>query len=543
MIQAICWVLVHSLWQGVLLALAGGGVILTTKRSASAVRYRLLVGFLGVFLVGMAVTFVYEWTMISGSADGDSGVGVSMSWLGDWCSAHADQIVVVWLIITIIKSIRMAAGWKYLWRMRRKEVMAPALWVERMNELSRRLDIRRTVKLVESALVRVPIVTGQLRPIIYIPLGLINHLPASEMEAVLLHELAHIRRFDYVVNMVQYVAECLLFFNPGFLWISSLLREERENCCDDLAIAHTRDRVEFVRTLVRFSEHSLRGMALAFPGNKRQLLNRVLRISKQENKTLSGRERFALLGGCLVMLCLLVARADVKKKAEPVAGARLPAVQLAEAFPVREAPEGVVAVLQERERVTQNMEWVKAQLDQLHHKPNIKKRTIDMQQEAMNAERAEQMRKGQEPMVEEAERNRQQMAELDQQQTAQLSEQEAKQRQAEQDKLQADRDREQAKLQADRDREQAELDRQQAARDRQQADRDRKQAELDRQQADKDREQAEQDRQEAEGNRMQAAQSRRKAEQDRQAELKEKKATLQQANEDLKRKAEELKNN
>ena len=130
----------------------------------------------------------------------------------------------------------------------------------------RQLDIRRRVKLVESVLVRAPMVIGQLRPIIYIPLGLINHLPASEMEAVLLHELAHIRRYDYVVNMVQQVAECLLFFNPGFLWISSLLREERENCCDDIAIAHTRDRVEFVRALVRFKEHSLRGWPWRFRG-------------------------------------------------------------------------------------------------------------------------------------------------------------------------------------------------------------------------------------------------------------------------------------
>ena len=108
-------------------------------------------------------------------------------------------------------------------RMRREGLMAPAFGWKGWIVLSRQLGLRRTVKLVESALVRVPMVIGQLRPIIYIPLGLINHLPASEMEAVLLHELAHIRRYDHVVNMVQHVAECLLFFNPGFLWISSLI--------------------------------------------------------------------------------------------------------------------------------------------------------------------------------------------------------------------------------------------------------------------------------------------------------------------------------
>src|SRR5580698_2477914 len=136
MIQALCWVLVHSLWQGVLLSLAGGGLILCTKRSAAAVRYRLLCGLLGMFLAGMVLTFVYEWAMASGSVDGNSGVGVSMSWLGDWFSVHAVQIVGVWLIIAVVRSIRMAAGWKYMWRMRREGMMAPASWVERMDELS-----------------------------------------------------------------------------------------------------------------------------------------------------------------------------------------------------------------------------------------------------------------------------------------------------------------------------------------------------------------------------------------------------------------------
>jgi hypothetical protein len=452
-----------------------------------------------------------------------------MNWLGDWCSAHAFQVVTVWLAVAVIKSVRMAAGWNYIRRMRREGLAAPALWVERVDGLSRQLGVRQAVKLVESLLVRVPMVIGQLRPIIYIPLGLINHLPASEMEAVLLHELAHIRRYDHLVNMVQQAAECLLFFNPGFLWISALIREERENSCDDIAIAHTRDRVEFVRALVRFKEHSIQGMTLAFPGNKRQLLHRVLRISRQENKTLSGKERFVLLGGCLVMLCLLVARADVKKKAEPVAGVRLAAVQLAEAVPVREVPKEVVAVLQERERVTQNMEWVKAKLDQLHHQPNIKKRMIDMDQEAMNAERAEQMLKEQEGMVEEAERDQQRAADLDQQRAAELDrqqeaervEQEAKQSLA--DKLQADRDREQDKLQADKDREQAERDRQQAERDRQQAekdrlqaDRDRKQAELDGLRADKDRERATLERMQAEDSRKQVERERQRGERDQQ---------------------------
>jgi hypothetical protein len=443
----------------------------------------------------MGVTFIYEWTMVSES--GGTGAGGSMNWLGDWCSAHAVQIVWVWFIIMIFRSIRMAAGWKYIWRMRREGLMAPALWVDRMDELGRQLDIRRRVKLVESVLVRVPMVIGQLRPIIYIPLGLINHLPASEMEAVLLHELAHIRRYDYVVNMVQQVAECLLFFNPGFLWISSLLREERENCCDDIAIAHTRDRVEFVRALVRFKEHSLRGMALAFPGNKRQLLHRVLRISRQENKTLSARERLVLLGGCLVLISLLMARvgrADIKKIEERVDAI---SVRPAGSRPVEAAPPELLSVLQTQQQVAQNMEWVKAELNRLHHRSGRKKNNKEVQiQEKRNRIQMEVNSQQAEPGVA----------------LAQNNEQAARDReQAERDRQQAVRDREEA----ERNRQQANLDKDQALRDRDQAARDREQAQKNRQQAERDRQQADRNRQQAEMARKQAELERAKADLER----------------------------
>ena len=495
MIQAICWVLIHSLWQGILLALAGGGVILCTKRMPAAVRYRLLCGLAGIFVGGMGVTFGYE-EMMAAASGGDGG-SVSMNWLGDWCSAHAVQVVGIWLAVAVVKSVRMAAGWSYMRRMRREGLAAPAVWVGRVDVLGRQLGIRQAVKLVQSALVRVPVVIGQLRPVIYIPLGLINHLPASEMEAVLLHELAHIRRDDYLVNMVQQVAECLLFFNPGFLWISDLIREERENCCDDMAIAHTRDRVEFVRALVRFKEHSLRGMALAFPGNRRQLLHRVVRISRQENKTLGGRERLVLLGGCIVLFGLLAAKADVKK---PVVRMRPAEVQLAEAPPVRVVPKEVVTVLQEREQVAQNMEWVQLQLDRLRHKAEVKKQAArDKGQVAKNQDQAEENTG----------------------QAAQNEKQDQRDReQVQQDKQQADRDREQAerdRQQAEQDRHQVELDRHQVELDRAQAERDRQQAQLqaerDRQQAELDRRQADQDRQKA---REQAERFRHQAERDRQ---------------------------
>jgi hypothetical protein len=206
----------------------------------------------------------------------------------------------------------------------------------------------------------------------------------------------------------------------------------------------------------------------------------------------------------------------VRKKAEPAAETRLAVVrlaqeQLAQTSPVTVVSRETVAVLQERERVSQNMAWVKAQLDRLR-KPAVKKITNNLEQEAIDAERDRQQALDRDLIAERAaESDRQKVAEQYLNQKAAQEEQEANRAEAEQDKVQAEKDREQG----EQDRKQAELDRQQADRDRQQADRDRLQAELDRLQAEKDRKQAELDRQQADKNREQAVLERLEAEQNR----------------------------
>ena len=111
--------------------------------------------------------------------------------------------------------------------------------------------------LLESAIVKVPVVIGLLKPVILLPLGLLSNLPPDQVEAVLLHELAHIRRKDYLVNLLQSFAEVVFFFNPALLWISSLMREERENCCDDVAISHIKNKKQFIHALVAFQEYAM----------------------------------------------------------------------------------------------------------------------------------------------------------------------------------------------------------------------------------------------------------------------------------------------
>ena len=201
----------------------------------------------------------------------------------------------------------------YMHRARHRYVyQPPALWTEKVDALCQKLQLNRAVRLLESGYVKMPMVIGHLKPIILIPVGLLAGMPAGQVEAVLLHELAHIRRHDYVVNFMQTIAETVFFFNPGLLWISSLLRDERENCCDDIALSQTKNKKEFVQALISFKEHALYGAnyQVAFPGKKNHLLNRVSRILHNKNKPFGPGEKAFFMVGVLI-LSVIVATAAV----------------------------------------------------------------------------------------------------------------------------------------------------------------------------------------------------------------------------------------
>ena len=106
-----------------------------------------------------------------------------------------------------------------------------------LERVSQRLGLRRATQILQSTLVQVPVVAGYFRPVILVPMSVISGLPASQLEAILAHELAHIRRHDYLVNLLQTLVETVFFYHPGVWWLSRQIRNERENCCDDLAVA------------------------------------------------------------------------------------------------------------------------------------------------------------------------------------------------------------------------------------------------------------------------------------------------------------------
>jgi len=299
--QALCRTLIHSLWQGLILAIVTGLIILFTRKSSAAKRYRWLVGALCLFTICFVFTLFAAFNS-QPLTDAIANISLSGKPADIWellnynllfIQNHAGMVVLIWLLVVCARSFKMLFGFYAVERLKRTKVSSfGAEWEQKVNALAQKMGIKRAVALLESAVINVPVAIGYLKPLIMVPLGMVNALGPQEVEAILLHELAHIRRRDYLVNLLQSFAETLFFFNPAVLWLSALIRTEREHCCDDMAVNHTQNKVRYISALVRFEEYSLSnpGYALAFTGNKGGTLQRLERMAANRNRSLNKLE-------------------------------------------------------------------------------------------------------------------------------------------------------------------------------------------------------------------------------------------------------------
>ena len=315
--KALAWTFVHSLWQGLLIALFAAIIIYTTRRSAAHLRYNLFGLLILLFLGASAFTFVKEFhaanvpatvndtilagTPVSISAAGDISV---IEQFTDWIDSHTNLLLPVWAFFFLFNCLKLVSGLLAANRLRyHRTYAAPVEWKKQLDQWSRALGIRSKIELLQSELVKVPAVLGVLKPVILVPVGLMAKLPAEQVEAVLLHELAHIRRKDFLVNFLQHVAEAFFFFNPALLWLSSLVRQEREACCDDIAITATGQKRNYLQALVSFQEYSLNELphVMAIGSKQYPLLNRIKRMLTNENKTLGVMEKLSLMAGIIIL--------------------------------------------------------------------------------------------------------------------------------------------------------------------------------------------------------------------------------------------------
>ena len=333
-IKAICWTLIHSLWIGLIIALLCGIVIATTRKSAAALRYRLLCGLLVLFVASMAVTYGIElrtnsapslpWSPVvvvfvaNPSAAQQVTTVLNRSLVDrtkDLLNQNLDIIFIAWLLFFILKSLKVVSGLLYIRRIRNYKTHDIGEELKhRIEYLSSQIGIGRTVRLVQSELVKVPVAVGWLKPMILLPVGIVFQLTPEQLDGILWHELAHIRRRDYLVNILQGIVETVFFFNPGLLWLSSLIRTEREACCDDMVLIRMNQKANYLEALLSFGygEFSQAQYAMSV-GSGKQLRDRLKRMISRENRRLGVVEKVVLITG-VVLLSAFAGLRQVNKK-------------------------------------------------------------------------------------------------------------------------------------------------------------------------------------------------------------------------------------
>jgi beta-lactamase regulating signal transducer with metallopeptidase domain len=297
--NALGWTLLHFVWQGALIALLLAGALAMLRQAGSGVRYAASCAAMLLMPIGAVATFLelrFAGTLPEHSAprllmtmragfpaqvhgmDAVASAGAVTDIATD-IAAWFPALVWAWFAGVVALSIRSVGGWAVAERFARRHTSrAEAVWEERLAALAARLSISKPVRLAVSGLAQVPAVVGWLRPVVLVPASVFTGLTAEQIDALLAHELAHVRRHDYLINLLQTAAETLFFYHPAVWWVSRKIREERENCCDDLAVEICGSTVAYVRALTDLEQMRKTTPRLAMAADAGSLVNRVQRL-------------------------------------------------------------------------------------------------------------------------------------------------------------------------------------------------------------------------------------------------------------------------
>ena len=290
--HAIGWALFHFIWQGAAIALLLAGVLYLWRPSSARVRYAAACVALFAMPVVFGITLsIYARTApplrfpaaeLSFSAVSIPGGGEISVPLGQRMQNWLPLFAPLWMAGVLLFYGRALASWVAARRLRATGVCAPPdEWRLFIRRLAERMGIARSVTILESCLTDVPVVLGFFRPVILLPLGMLAGLDADQVECILLHELAHIRRLDYAVNLMQTAVEGLLFYHPAVWWISRVVRSERENCCDDVVVGVTGDARRYAATLATLEQQRRLVWDAALAATGGSLMKRIRRLLDQ----------------------------------------------------------------------------------------------------------------------------------------------------------------------------------------------------------------------------------------------------------------------
>jgi uncharacterized protein (TIGR03435 family) len=343
------WTLVHSVWQGAVIAALLATALRFLRAARPQARYGTACAALAVMLSAPVVTAV-----VIGSASrtrlfmdsirlvgSPQGAAVGEAATAPVTSAHGATstsvtefpprprqtdtafaaLVTLWLAGVLTLLGKLAVG---CWRVRNLQLAARlepvSRWQSLAEDLAERLQLARGFSVIDSARIATPTVIGWLRPVVMLPVAAFSGLTPRQIEAILAHELAHIRRHDFIVNLLQTIAETVLFYHPAVWWVSRRIRTEREHCCDDVAVAVCGDAALYAAALTELASWSIAQPALAMAATHGPLISRVRRLLRVPEPADRTTQRTMVAVAVVLTALAGVGVLGVMLKAQPLIG-------------------------------------------------------------------------------------------------------------------------------------------------------------------------------------------------------------------------------
>ncbi|WP_421798391.1 ankyrin repeat domain-containing protein [Haliscomenobacter sp.] len=317
MIYALGWTLIHTLWQGALFACLLAVTLIALRRYSAEARYVVAVGLLFGFFITTVFTFVNLYRSSTSpelailhfqkqvepknnigkdlaakvqtelaQEQGDSRITISFQErMVNYYNENLPLIVTLWLLGVMVLFLRLLGQLAYVQRLKVYGVAHfPASWQDKLRELEQQLDLHRVVQYFLSYRVDSPMAFGWLRPVVLFPAGLFKTLDDTQIYAILAHELAHVKRNDFLANLLQRLLLTLFFYHPGLWWMSARIEEEREHSCDDLAVRMTKQPIGYAKTLLHLTETQMNKSSVAMgyqganPSNRKSFKARITRL-------------------------------------------------------------------------------------------------------------------------------------------------------------------------------------------------------------------------------------------------------------------------
>ena len=319
------WTLLHFLWQGALIACVAGVGLVALRNSRPEARYALACAALFACIAWPAIDLAARLhaPVLADATPvlmfGAGAVSASSLTALDWLHGHLGAIVLAWALCAGAMALRMMAG---LWWIAQAahSPRGDAAWQARVTDMARRFGITRAVRLRIVDGLASPVTAGWWRPVVLVPASLLTGMPPELLEALLAHELGHVKRADFLVNLLQNLIETLLFYHPAVWWLSRRIRIERERIADDLA-AHCVGERRLALALSELEKCQFSQPDLALAANGGNLMSRIQRLLRPAQQGLDWKAALPVLG----LAATLVAGCSQLPPAPPATHAVLPA--------------------------------------------------------------------------------------------------------------------------------------------------------------------------------------------------------------------------